>query len=609
MWFYSSALALLLCVSVASCSDGRPELGEGSDAADASVVSDIDTSDRDEKLHLKLSEAGMRIDDEVSPSINRAVEKSPPWLTEYPPVAASWYNAAADKVQRAVRREGRDDYGRARNIILFVGDGMGISTVTAARIYAGQQLGQSGEEYELAFDLFPYTGLARTYNTDMQTPDSAGTITALMAGVKTKAGVLNINDEVIRGNCDSSRGNELFSLLDIAEFAGLATGIVSTARITHATPAGAYAKSANRDWESDARMPTAEPGFNCTDIAQQLVEYPSRIRSLVRRRALTGAEVNGSPRQWDLNYIDGPEVILGGGLSKFLPLGETRLASGKAGRGERRDGRNLIAEWLAQNPNGVFVDNREEFTAASATQPEKMLGLFSDSHMAYAAAQASGGTGQPSLTAMTEAAIRRLAAEPGGYFLMVEAARIDHAHHDGNAYQALNDTVELSRAVAAAAALTDERDTLIIVTADHSHVLTMAGYPKRGNPILGKVHNGNLEGKPQLENAADGKPYTTLSYANGRTAFKTHNNGERIDLTDVDTTSPDYHQQALVPLVAETHGGEDVGIYARGPAAYLVSGSHEQNVIFHIMNYAGALLDKAQAKLLTQAKLATKPAP
>jgi alkaline phosphatase len=179
---------------------------------------------------------------------------------------------------------------------------------------------------------------------------------------------------------------------------------------------------------------------------------------------------------------------------------------------------------------------------------------------------------------MTDKAIRILQRGPQGYFLMVEGGRIDHAHHAGNAIRALHDATELARAVERAVSLAGN-DTLIVVTADHSHVLTMSGYPTRGNPILGLVVGNNDEtGLPESTpaKAGDGKPYTTLGYANGPGAAK----GERADLTNVDTTAPNFRQQALVPTGSETHGGEDVAIYARGPRAYLFQGTIEENAIY-----------------------------
>mgnify|MGYP000542529342 CR=1 FL=1 len=86
------------------------------------------------------------------------------------------------------------DVSKAKNVILFIGDGMGISTVTAARIYAGQANGTPGEENLLSFEHFPNVALVKTYNTNAQTPDSAGTATAAHSGVKTKAGVIGVDE-------------------------------------------------------------------------------------------------------------------------------------------------------------------------------------------------------------------------------------------------------------------------------------------------------------------------------------------------------------------------------------------------------------------------------
>src|SRR5690606_39068524 len=169
----------------------------------------------------------------------------------------------------------------------------------------------------------------------------------------------------------------------------------------------------------------------------------------------------------------------------------------------------------------------------------------------------------------------------GGYVLVVEAGRIDHAHHAGNAFRALTDTIALAEAVQVAVELTDEADTLVLVTADHGHTLTFAGYPARGNPILDKVHNVNRDGERVLARDGLGQPYTTLGYANGP-GYRGHDadgaditywgapegfsaRTGRPDLTDVDTGDQYYQQEAVVPLYDETHGGQDVGVWARGP--------------------------------------------
>ena len=185
--------------------------------------------------------------------------------------------------------------------------------------------------------------------------------------------------------------------------------------------------------------------------------------------------------------------------------------------------------------------------------------------MQYEHDRANDRAGEPSLAEMTRAAITRLAGDPDGYVLLVEAGRIDHAHHDGNAYRALTDTIALSEAVQVAREMTSADDTLVLVTADHAHTLSFVGYPVRGNPILGKVREVAGDGTTEPALDALGLPFTTLSYANGPgytgasasqaagpKTFPHDADGYRAavgrpDLTAVDTSAPDYMQEALVP--------------------------------------------------------------
>ena len=192
-------------------------------------------------------------------------------------------------------------------------------------------------------------------------------------------------------------------------------------------------------------------------------------------------------------------------------------------------------------------------------------------------------SGEPSLSEMTAKAIDILSNNNKGFFLMVEAGRIDHAHHEGNAFRALRDAIELSNAVRTAQNKIDLKDTLIIVTADHSHTFTISGYPARGNNILGLVREVDEKGEFDEKPATDinKKPYTTLGYANGTGARK-----ERPNLTQEQVTNPDYKQEALIPKTSETHGGEDVGIFAIGANSWMVHGVMEQNWIFYVMQEA-----------------------
>lgn len=464
---------------------------------------------------------------------------------------------------------------RAKNVILMTGDGMGVTTVTAARILEGQRRGEPGEENLLSFENLPYTALVKTYNTNQQTGDSAGCMTALVTGAKSKAGVLSVDQGVTRGDHASAAGHELRTILEMAEMAGLSTGVVTNTRVTDATPAACFAHTPERKWEDDAALSDAARDAGFKDVARQLLEFP---------------------------YGDGLEVVLGGARNSFLP--NTAIDPEYSDKkGHRRDGRDLTEEWLKRS-GGKFVWNASQFAKLNLSETRSVLGLFDRDAMKYEVDRASDVGGEPSLSEMTSLAIDMLARNDKGYFLMVEGGLIDHAHHAGNASRALSETIEFANAVKTAIRKTDRRETLIIVTADHSHVFTMCGYPTRGNPILGLVRSNQSNGEPATGFKLDalGLPFTTLGYANGSGyigASASQPEGikrfphdpvdykaiskERPDLTQVDVSALNYLQECTVPLADETHGGEDVPLYADGPNAHLFRGVLEQNVIFHVM--------------------------
>ncbi len=485
---------------------------------------------------------------------------SPPFLVKRVESPETWRRDGEAFIERSKNRK---SFGsRAKNVILFVGDGMGITTLTASRILEGQMRGGSGEENQLSFEEFPSVALSKTYSVNQQTSDSAPTMSAIISGVKTDEGILSVNQSVVIGDYRTVKGNETKTLLEMAEQSGKSTGVVTTARLTHATPGACYAHSAHRDWEADANLTEEARRNNFPDIARQLIEF---------------------------SYGDGLEVALGGGRAKFIS-NQTSDPEYADRKGERLDGRDLPAEWTSKFQNSNYVWNKQQFDAINAKTTKHLLGLFEPSHLQYEHDRKNDKAGEPSLSEMTTKAIDIVSNNGKGYFLMVEAGRIDHAHHDGNAFRALTDTIELSNAVRAAVSKVNLDETLIIVTADHSHTFTMAGYPIRGNNILGLVREvgrgGLLEEKPAGDR--NSKPFTTLGYANG----KGYIGGTRPNLTQQSVTNPDYKQEATVPLLAETHGGEDVAIYATGAGSHLIHGVMEENWIFYAMKEALQLKTK-----------------
>ena len=492
-----------------------------------------------------------------------------------------WFKEANDSI--ALKEKTMNTPKTAKNVILFVGDGMGISTLTAARIFEGQAMGMQGEEHELYFENFPHTALVKTYNTNSQVPDSAGTMTAMVSGLKTDIGVFGYDEDANRGDCTTLEGNQVTTYLEMAEVAGMSTGIISTARLTHATPGALYAKTPDRNYEDISDIPSDS---NCSgaieDIASQLINLEKNMEA-----RFPGIDV------------DGVEVAMGGGRRHFIPKDaafNVEKPADSGAEGDRTDGRDLPQEFLAMYEGAVYVTDQTGFDAVDTENTQKLLGLFNESHMQYEADRGNDIAGEPSIAEMTETAIKVLDNNRNGFFLMVESGRIDHAHHAGNAFGALTDTVAFAEAVKTAYENTNPNETLILVTADHGHVMTIGGYVTRGNPILGKaVYSEGGDPEP----ASDGLPFTTVNYNNGLgfcdLGAETDSDagyacssaaGSRTDLTAIDTTAPGFHQEALVPLSSETHSGEDITIHATGPGSSYVRGTVEQSMVFHVMNNA-----------------------
>uniref|UniRef100_A0A2K6R687 Alkaline phosphatase n=1 Tax=Rhinopithecus roxellana TaxID=61622 RepID=A0A2K6R687_RHIRO len=469
----------------------------------------------------------------------------------------------------------------AKNLILFLGDGMGVSTVTAARILKGQKKDKLGPETPLAMDHFPYVALSKTYSVDKHVPDSAATATAYLCGVKGNFQTIGLSAAARFNQCNTTRGNEVVSVMNRAKKAGKSVGVVTTTRVQHASPAGAYAHTVNRNWYSDANMPGSARREGCKDIATQLIS------------------------NMDI------DVILGGGRKHMFRMGapDPEYPHDYSQDGTRMDGKNLVQEWLAKHQvmgagrcrrhsrgraevwgSGLWAEawpspslqgaryvwNRTELMQASQDPSvTHLMGLFEPGDMKYEIHRDS--TLDPSLMEMTEAALRLLSRNPRGFFLFVEGGRIDHGHHESRAYRALTEAVMFDDAIERVGQLTSEEDTLTLVTADHSHVFSFGGYPLRGSSIFGLA-----PGKAQ-----DRKAYTALLYGNG--PGYVIKDGARPDVTESQSGSPEYRQQSAVPLDEETHAGEDVAVFARGPQAHLVHGVQEQSFVAHVMAFAACL--------------------
>ncbi|CAF1369319.1 unnamed protein product [Rotaria sordida] len=434
--------------------------------------------------------------------------------------ASFWRDQARVSIEQALGR--KENTRVAKNVILFLGDGMGVSTVTAGRIRKGQIKGQLGEDCITEMEQFAYLGLSKTYNIDYQTPDSAATATAYLCGVKAQLGTIGVDGRAKRGDCLSSSDAHVDSILDWAQKRGKKVGIITTARITHASPSAAYAHVPERDWESfDGQNFNANHlAQGCRDIAHQLVVRTPPI-----------------------------DLLLGGGRRYFYPV-TTFDVEYPSIRGSRIDNRCLIDEFW----KGKYIWNMTQMNEFELGTSQPLLGLFEPSHMRYESDRSQSGDDEPSLSRMTEFAIEHFLKFDQGFFLLIEGGRIDHAHHDTKPRNALDEFVEFDNAVGQAKRVLQAKgvldDSLIVVTADHSHVFAFGAYSSRGSNILGF---GSLENKNVSD--FDGSPVNIITYGNGPRSNSSRN---ATYLYSINMNSTDYLAPAALPMNAETHGGEDV---------------------------------------------------
>ena len=283
---------------------------------------------------------------------------------------------------------------QAPSIILFIGDGMGPMQRTAATWYS------QGITGELFMDSLPFYGQTRTASADSLITDSAASATAIATGIKTNNGVIGMDQ-----NLDSVE-----TILEFAESKGMATGLVTTTQLPHATPAAFAAHVQQRN--------------EMTEIARQMME-------------------------------SGADVLLGGGENYFIP--NTELGHYPA-TGKRTDGINLIEQAIVQGYQYVY--DEPGLDALDSASVDRVLGLFSDEGMVEQYT--------PSLKKMTQFAIDVLSREPNGFFLMVEGGQIDWRGHINDAMENMTNTLGLDESVNVGInnALSNA-NVLLIVTADH----------------------------------------------------------------------------------------------------------------------------------------------
>ncbi|TMW41047.1 hypothetical protein DOY81_013874, partial [Sarcophaga bullata] len=424
-----------------------------------------------------------------------------------------WRNLALQELLDGLKKQNLNQ-NRAKNIIFFLGDGM---SLTAARILKGQRQGHTGEEESLSFERFPYTGLSKTYCANAQVADSACTATAYLCGVKGNIVTIGVSANVQYNNCTASMdpANHVSSIADWAQKAGKSTGFITTTRLTHASPSGLFAHVASRLYECDADVKSFDKDpAECMDIASQLVlEEPGR------------------------NF----DVMMGGGMTKFLP---NSLKDKHGNMGERLDNKNLLSLWQGMHPNGIIACNRQELLNLNVSKISHVLGAFESSFMDYHLE--ADPVKQPTLEEMTEVTLNLLSKNENGFFVFIEGGLIDVAHHETKTAISLDETLEFDKAIKKAMAMTNPNETLIVVTSDHAHPLTISGYPGRGTDILGlNQHDRDL----------NGLKYSTLNYPIGIKQYL-DDQGNRLDLDQIERDF-DFQYPSYIKSNDGQHSGDD----------------------------------------------------
>lgn len=281
---------------------------------------------------------------------------------------------------------------RPANVILFIPDGFGPAHGTMAREFKRTYL-QTGDT--LTLDRIE-VGSIRTHASDSLITDSAASATAYSTGVKTYNGAIGVDDERL----------PLATVLQAARQRGLATGVVTTTRVTHASPGAFVAHVPSRSMENE--------------IAEQLLQTR-------------------------------PDLAIGGGLRFFLP---------EDAGGARPDGRNLVEE--ARAAGYTVALDRQALDDVSALP---VIALLADDHLPY---EVDRQAGEPSLADLTRKALALLSGHEQGFFVMIEAGRIDHGAHSNDIAATLHDVLAFDEAMRVALDFVEQDgNTLLISVADH----------------------------------------------------------------------------------------------------------------------------------------------
>ncbi|NDL57733.1 alkaline phosphatase [Phytoactinopolyspora mesophila] len=449
---------------------------------------------------------------------------------------------------------------RAKNVIFFLGDGMGAAAITAARVLSK---GITEGKYHglLEMDQMEFRGIVGTSGVDALSPDSAHTMAAYMTGHKSSVNAMGVYEGNNPDPNDHPRVETMAEVLKRAR--GMSIGVVTTAEIQDATPAAVWAHTRQRR--------------EYIEIMDQALE----------------------PEQT-------PDVLMGGGLASLLPQSEEES--------RREDDRDLVKEFA--DLGFAYAQTREQLNAVMAGEiPERLLGLFHTGNLnVYLDRQhdkqddvLGEWNDQPNLMEMTTAALRILERNENGFFLMVEGASIDKMEHPMDGPRVVYDTIEFDQAIGVAKQWAQDRDdTLIVVTADHNHSMSIVGTHDRRGSDEGRAANGVYGGATYptyVDDDGDGFPddpdpdvqlfFGWSSHPDHTDDFQ-HNSvfsqpalldddGRAVDNPDRD---PDAELQIGNLPFNQTncvHTVDDVSIVASGPGAARVNAYLDNTEVFFVL--------------------------
>lgn len=419
-----------------------------------------------------------------------------------------------------------------KNVIVLIGDGMGVSYTSAHRYLKNDPSTKLAEQTE--FDKY-LVGQQMTYPEDPEqnVTDSASAATAMSAGIKTYNNAIAVDND----------GSEVKTVLEAAKEQGKATGLVATSEITHATPASFGSHDHSRK--------------NMDSIADDYYEEM----------------VNGEHKV---------DVLLGGGLRNFL-----------------RNDRNLTEEF--QKDGYSYVTNKEELLEDTNDQ---ILGLFANGGLPKMIDRTEE---TPSLEEMTNAAISRLSQDKDGFFLMVEGSQVDWAGHDNDIVAAMSEMEDFEKAFKAAIEFAKkDKHTLVVATADHS----TGGYSIGADGI----YNWFSEPIKAAKRTPDFMAAEIVKGAEVETTLKKYVDQNILTLTeeeiqsvkdaaatkktvDIDNAIEEiFNKRSHTGWTTGGHTGEDVPVYAFGPASEKFAGQIDNTEIaknvFDVLKYDIKIEDK-----------------